>query len=67
MVRLGERIKEARREKNLFQFQLAEVLKVPQSTVSKWERSVIEPSAEMIVKIAVALDCDPNYLLAFGE
>jgi len=67
MIMLGKRIREAREYKALLQRELAEILYVNQTAISRWERGVDEPSAEMIVKIAKALDCDPNYLLGFGE
>jgi len=60
-------MKKARQMKGLSQFQLAELLKVKQNTISRWEGGEREPPLEMINKIAVALDCDPNYLHGFAK
>ena len=60
-------MRELRQAKGLTQEQLAEKLYVKRRTVSGWETGANEPSLEMISKIALALDCDPNYLLGFGE
>jgi len=59
-------MRELRQEKGWTQEQLAEKLFVKRRTVSGWETGTNEPPLEMIVKIAIALDCDPNYLLGFG-
>ena len=67
MIILGRRIREAREEKGLVQSQLAEILHIDQTNISRWESGIFEPSAEMILKICKALDCDPNYLFGFGE
>jgi len=67
MVKIGDRIREAREFKKLHQKQLAQKLKVAQNTVSQWETGINLPPADMIIKLAHALDCDPNYLLGFGE
>ena len=67
MSQLGEKIKEARLYKDMTQAQLAKALGVPQNTLSQWENGRRQTPVEMIRPIAVALDCDPNYLLGFGE
>jgi len=60
-------MRELRQEKGWTQERLAEKLFVKRRTVSGWETGANEPPLEMIVKIAIALDCDPNYLLGFGD
>ena len=67
MVKIGENIRRARKDKGLMQKQLAEILKVPHNTLSQWETGVCEPSVEMIIKIANALDVDANFLFGFDN
>jgi|GEM_PF-6299140 len=62
---LSQRIKEARQLKGLTQIELSALLNVKQNTISQYETGASEPSAEMISKIARALDCDPNFLFGF--
>jgi len=67
VYKISEKIREARLEKGMTQEQLAKALDVKPNKISQWENSYIEPSVDWIRKIAVALQCDPNYLLGFGE
>lgn len=48
----AENLKRLRIENNLSQKALAEKLNVNFRTVSAWEKSVCEPSLEMLVKIS---------------
>ena len=63
----GERIKQSRLEKGLSQKELATVIDVKQNTISQWETGKNAVPIEMLTKLAIALSCDPNYLLGFGE
>ena len=63
MFKIGEKIKEIRLDRKMTQEQLAKILKVKPNKISQWENSYIEPSADMIRQIAIALSCDANYLL----
>ncbi|MCL2228304.1 MAG: helix-turn-helix domain-containing protein [Firmicutes bacterium] len=65
MAKFGERLRQAREDKKLTQYQLADLLSVNQITVSTWERGTREPSVDMIRQIAIALECDPNFLFGF--
>ena len=65
MFKIGEKFKEAREEKGLTQKQLAGILHLGQTSISNWENGVAEPSAEMIRQIAIALECDANFLFGF--
>ena len=58
----GERLREKRKENNLTQKQLAEIIGVAKSTVAGYESGHSEPDMEKIVKIMGALDVDANYL-----
>lgn len=60
---LGERIARIRRERGLTQSQLAERLYVTPQAVSKWERGLSLPDAEMLGRIARVLDVGTDELL----
>ncbi|MCL2846595.1 MAG: helix-turn-helix domain-containing protein [Firmicutes bacterium] len=67
MFKIGERIRAARQDKGLTQKQFAGILNVPANTLSQWETGRHEPPVEMIRQIAIALECDANYLLGFAD
>ena len=60
---LGLFIKEKRQEKNLTQKQLAEILFVTESAVSKWERGIAYPDITLITEICNALDITEHELI----
>ena len=62
MKKLGDFIKEFRIQENLSQAELASILKVAQTLVSKWERNVCEPAFEMQQKIFALFDADLDYI-----
>ena len=49
---LNERIREVRNLNNISQVELAKKLGVTKQSVSNWENDNIQPSVEMVVKIA---------------
>lgn len=51
-ITLGKNIKFFRKKKNIDQQSLADILKVPRSTLACWETGIRTPSLEQIVKIA---------------
>lgn len=55
-MRLGERIKELRIEKDLSQMQLAKIVGVSQKAIDYWERNVNEPKATYIIALVKAFD-----------
>lgn len=59
----GSFIKEKRIEKNLTQKQLAEILFVTESAVSKWERGIAYPDITLITEICKALDVSESELI----
>ena len=63
---LGERIVNLRKQKNLSQQKLADILFVSDKTVSSWEINRTEPSLEMIVNLSKLFDCTPSYLI-YGD
>ena len=60
---LGENIKIFRTKKGLSQEELAIRLNVVRQTVSKWEKGISVPDAEMLALIANELDSSVNVLL----
>ena len=61
------RIKELRKISKLTQFQLADALYVDQTAVSKWEKEIAFPSAEMQQKLADYFDVSIDYLLGRSD
>lgn len=60
---LNENIKALRNAKGLSQEELAIKLNVVRQTVSKWEKGLSIPDAEMVIQIAEALETTVNVLL----
>ena len=56
------RIKKIREDKGLTQVELAKLIGIGNSTFSRYERGEVNPSAEMLSKIAIALGVDVNML-----
>ena len=65
-VKIGEFIKDLRKEKNLTQGELAERLSVSPKTVSKWECGVGAPDVSIMVELCKELGVTVNELLS-GE
>lgn len=59
----GINIKTLRKEKNLKQKDLANILNTSQSTIGKYEREELEPNLTMIIKIANLFNCSVDYIL----
>ena len=60
---LNENIKALRKTKRLTQDELATRLNVVRQTVSKWEKGLSVPDAEMLQKIAEVFEVDVSQLL----
>ena len=65
--KFAERLKEIRTENNISQHKFAALCNVQQSCVSKWERGVTLPDAEMIVVICQVLHVSADYLLGISN
>lgn len=59
----GENLKAIRKAKGYTQQELAMKLNVVRQTVSKWEKGLSVPDAEILVEIADVLDTDVSVLL----
>ena len=56
-------IKKMREKRNLTQKQLAELLGVKQSHVSRWEAGTFKPNATTLKKLAEVLNCQIDDLV----
>jgi len=60
---LGRRIYELRTALGWSQVELAKRLKVAKQTVSNWENENIQPSIEMLIRLAKLFNVTTDYLL----
>ena len=64
---LGDNLRELRKQKGMSQEELATRINVVRQTVSKWEKNISVPDAEMLQRIAEELDVSVNQLLGSEE
>ncbi len=64
---LSERIKLLRTARNISQVELAKSLNVTKQSVSNWENDNIQPSIDMLVKIATFFAVSTDYLLGLDN
>lgn len=67
MVEFGQRLRTLRRERNLTQKQLAELIGVQHTIISFWELGDRIPSPSMLVKLACTLHVSTDYLLGIEK
>lgn len=60
---LSQRLKEERTKKGISQQKLAEITLTHYSNIGRYERGDAKPSAEVLSKIALALEVSPDYLI----
>ena len=60
-------IKKLRQEKELTQSQLAELLKLDQTTISKWELGKALPDSQMLIRLAEFFDVSTDFLLGISK
>ncbi len=60
---LNENIKKLRLAQNMSQVELARRLNVSKQSVSNWENDNIQPSIEMLIKIADCFSVSTDYIL----
>ena len=63
MENLGARISEARKNKKIFQKELAQKLGVAKSTISGYEAGFRKPDPDTLLKLAKELDVTVDYLV----
>ena len=66
-MNIGEKIRNAREDKDLSQKKIADMIPMNQSNYSKIERDIQEPSLEQLRRICQILNLDPRYLLNLGD
>ncbi len=66
-MKIGEKIRNAREDKDLLQSDMARLIPMNQSNYSKIERDVQEPNLEQLRRICQILNLDPRYLLDLEE
>lgn len=64
---LGKRINELRIAFGWSQVQLAEKLSITKQTVSNWENENIQPSIDMLVRLAALFHTSTDYLLGLSD
>lgn len=64
---VGENIAKARKKSGITQQELAEVIGITQTLVSKYEKGKLQTSAEMIIRFANALNISADKLLGLTE
>lgn len=67
MTLVGFRIKKLREQQKLNQTKLAQLLGNSQRTISSWEKGVVEPSIEMLIKLATIFDVPSDYLIGIDS
>lgn len=63
----GQRIKEIRKENNLNQTQLGEILNVNQRTISQYENETRDLSTSIIIEICKHFNISADYLLGIDK
>ena len=63
MVEFGQRLRDLRKQKNLTQKQLADLIGVKNSIISFYEVGDRFPSPEIVIKLAAVLHTTTDYLL----
>lgn len=66
-MNFGERLKKIRIENGLTQIQLAKILDISKSNISKYEAGSVEPNLEITAKIATYFTVSTDYLLGLSE
>ena len=56
-------MKKVKKEKNITQQDLANIIYVTDKIISMWETNRTEPSLEMIIKISEVFGCSVGYLM----
>lgn len=59
-------IKKLRQERELTQVQLAQILNIDQTTISKWELQKALPDTQMLIQLASFFDVSIDYLLGLS-
>lgn len=66
-MKIGQTIKELRKEKNLSQTQLAQLLFTSQDTISLWERGKSLPDIVSIIRMTQIFGVTSDYILGLEK
>ena len=66
-VEFGQRLREIRRRQDLEQAALAEIARVPTSSISHFERGKHKPSLDTLIRLADGLDVSIDYLVGRAD
>ena len=61
---LGDRIREIRQSRGMSQVELGKRIGVSKQSVSNWENENIQPSIDMLIRIAKVFSVTTDYLLS---
>jgi transcriptional regulator with XRE-family HTH domain len=64
---IGKKIKELRKENNLSQDKLGELVACDRNKIADWERNKSEPKIEYIIKLSKVFNVSSDYLLGLSE
>ncbi len=63
LPKLSEKLKQARKQKGITQGQLSQKIGADIQRISKYERGILIPTTEIMIKLSNALDVSLDYLL----
>lgn len=66
-MNFGERLRELRIENGLTQLQLAQILGISKSNISKYEAGNVEPNLDIITNVAIQFCVSTDYLLGLSD
>ena len=64
---LNENIRQLRLARNLSQVDLANALGVTKQSVSNWENNNIQPSIDMLIRLATVFSVSTDYILGLNH
>lgn len=64
---VGERIRHARKERGMTQYELAALCDMPQHAISKYENNIWDPRLFNATSIAIALDVSLDWLVGLSD
>ena len=67
MIIIAKRLKELRENRHLTLVQLAEQIKIPRATISRYENGTTSPTADNIIKYAVFFNETADYILGLED
>ena len=66
-IQVGKRISVLRKNKKMTQEQLGDVLKVKNNTISGYEKGLVYPSIDVLIKMTEIFDCSTDEILGVAN